>query len=86
MGGIKSRGYSVDLSRTFGLRNNQIREEKSEQDPLRKTEERFLQSSPNLIRFSIINPNYDLSAIGGDDGDLTDSIEISESLLDSKDE
>ena len=41
MGGIKSRGYSVDLSRTFGLRNNQIREEKSEQDPLRKTEERF---------------------------------------------
>ena len=65
---------------------NQIREGKSEQDQFRKTDERFLQSSPHLIRFSIVNPNYDLSAICADDGDLTDSIEISESLLDSNDE
>ena len=88
MGGIKSRasrGYSVDLSRSFAFKN-QIKEGKSEQDPLRKTDDRFLHSSPNLIRFSIINPNYDLSAIGGDDDDLTDSIEIDESLLDSNDD
>ena len=85
-----SRHFSVDFSRTLIFRQNPINADNvnAHSTPLLKTGSGLMPSSSNnnMIRISLANQNYDLSAIEKGEGELTDSLDLSGSLVDSEEE
>ena len=85
----KSRGFSVDFSHTLIFKHNPINADNMNalSTPLLKKGSGGLipsSSNNNMLRISLANQNYDLSAIEKGEGELTDSLDLSGSLIDSE--